>query len=360
MKKNYFLLVFLFFCLHLVTAQTTETFETATTGASNFTNGTKTFNLTSTYLSFKVFPLANGGYNSSGKFIQVEDSAGPEGLGQTGTISDATGSFKVSSLWVFVTGNAGFTPGVTSNGLAGSITFRGKLAGITQFTVVKNTSGTNTGSALPGNGFMQINFSREGGSDNTNVIIDQLEIQLSNNYDYFAVDDFRFQNGAVAPTVTTTTATNTGAVKATMGGNVTADGGDATIERGIVWGTAVNPTTSNNKFQIGTGTGTFSGLVSSFPPSTLIHYRAYAKNSGGTSYGAGMTFTTNAALGTAATGFSNVSCNGGSNGTATVIANGGKTPYSYSWSPSGGTGATASGLAAGSYTVTITDNLIRF
>ncbi|MCP9747842.1 SprB repeat-containing protein, partial [Lacihabitans sp. CS3-21] len=51
----------------------------------------------------------------------------------------------------------------------------------------------------------------------------------------------------------------------------------------------------------------------------------------------------------------NVSCNGGSNGTATVLASGGTPSYSYSWAPSGGTAATATGLAAGAYTCTITD-----
>ncbi|WP_309869988.1 T9SS type A sorting domain-containing protein, partial [Chryseobacterium camelliae] len=51
----------------------------------------------------------------------------------------------------------------------------------------------------------------------------------------------------------------------------------------------------------------------------------------------------------------NVLCNGGSTGTATVTVTGGTAPYTYSWSPSGGTAATASGLAAGTYTVTVTD-----
>jgi gliding motility-associated-like protein len=51
----------------------------------------------------------------------------------------------------------------------------------------------------------------------------------------------------------------------------------------------------------------------------------------------------------------NVNCNGESNGAATVLAAGGTTPYTYNWLPSGGTGATATGLSAGTYTVTVTD-----
>lgn len=50
-----------------------------------------------------------------------------------------------------------------------------------------------------------------------------------------------------------------------------------------------------------------------------------------------------------------VSCFGGSNGTATVNVSGGSPGYTYSWSPSGGNGATATGLPAGTYTCTITD-----
>ncbi|CAN5918948.1 hypothetical protein BH11BAC7_BH11BAC7_11990 [soil metagenome] len=51
----------------------------------------------------------------------------------------------------------------------------------------------------------------------------------------------------------------------------------------------------------------------------------------------------------------NVSCNGGCNGTATVTVGGGTPPYTYLWSPTGGTGSTESGLCAGTYTCTVTD-----
>jgi len=51
----------------------------------------------------------------------------------------------------------------------------------------------------------------------------------------------------------------------------------------------------------------------------------------------------------------NVTCNGSANGTATATVSGGTSLYTYSWSPSGGTAATASGLAPGTYTCNIVD-----
>jgi hypothetical protein len=67
------------------------------------------------------------------------------------------------------------------------------------------------------------------------------------------------------------------------------------------------------------------------------------------------TFSVTAAL-TASQSQVNLTCNGVCNGSASVVASGGVSPYTYSWSPSGGTGATASSLCAGTYTCTITDN----
>ena len=43
-------------------------------------------------------------------------------------------------------------------------------------------------------------------------------------------------------------------------------------------------------------------------------------------------------------------------GTATINETGGTGPYTYAWAPSGGNGATASGLTPGNYTVTVTDS----
>jgi hypothetical protein len=53
---------------------------------------------------------------------------------------------------------------------------------------------------------------------------------------------------------------------------------------------------------------------------------------------------------------SNVTCFGGTNGFVSLNTSGGSLPYTYSWSPAGGTGSSSSSLIAGNYTVSITDN----
>lgn len=52
---------------------------------------------------------------------------------------------------------------------------------------------------------------------------------------------------------------------------------------------------------------------------------------------------------------SNSTC-GNNNGTASVQISGGTSPYTYAWSPSGGTNSSTSGLPQGNYSVLVTDN----
>lgn len=55
------------------------------------------------------------------------------------------------------------------------------------------------------------------------------------------------------------------------------------------------------------------------------------------------------------TSVTNPSCNSYCNGSATVTASGGTAPYTYSWTPSSQTTATATNLCAGTYTVMVID-----
>lgn len=51
----------------------------------------------------------------------------------------------------------------------------------------------------------------------------------------------------------------------------------------------------------------------------------------------------------------NILCNGGNNGKASITISGGTLPYNISWTPTGGTDSTATGLKAGTYTVVVKD-----
>lgn len=83
-------------------------------------------------------------------------------------------------------------------------------------------------------------------------------------------------------------------------------------------------------------------------------YTVTATNSGGCATTQTVTITQPPII-TATQSQVNLLCNSGNNGSATVNPAGGNPGYTYSWLPTGGTGATASGLGAGTYTCTITD-----
>ncbi len=97
---------------------------------------------------------------------------------------------------------------------------------------------------------------------------------------------------ASPPTVNADTASNIGQNSATLGGNVTADGGATVTARGIVWNTTSPAETGGTVVQLGSGLGAFSQVVSGMPAGTLIYFKAYATNSAGTAYSAEDAFTT--------------------------------------------------------------------
>ena len=122
---------------------------------------------------------------------------------------------------------------------------------------------------------------------NTTLIVDGAESAFSNANTVIAV---------VAPTVTTDGITSLTSISVVAGGNVTADGGTTITERGIVYATTANPTTSDSKEVVVGTTGAYTANLNGLTPGTTYHYRAYATNSAGTSYGTDSTFTTPAPL----------------------------------------------------------------
>jgi hypothetical protein len=99
--------------------------------------------------------------------------------------------------------------------------------------------------------------------------------------------------GGCPAALTTTAASAITASTATVGGEITKTGGTAITDRGVVWGTATNPTINlPTKQSFGSGSGTFSGTISGLEKLTTYYLRSYATNSAGTVYGNETSFTT--------------------------------------------------------------------
>ncbi|GAB5525325.1 MAG: hypothetical protein Roseis2KO_31970 [Roseivirga sp.] len=119
-----------------------------------------------------------------------------------------------------------------------------------------------------------------------------------------------------APGVNTTAASGTSFREATLGGEVTEDGGVAVTDRGVVYALtsdgATLETGQANVTQVamGTGTGSFSQLITGLAPGTAYEFKAYAINSEGTTYGPKQSFsTTNPSITYSGPGFTETGAN---------------------------------------------------
>jgi len=95
------------------------------------------------------------------------------------------------------------------------------------------------------------------------------------------------------PTVTTNSVSSITSNSAVCGGNVTSDGGSTVTARGVCWSITSNPTTDNSKTTDGSGTGSFTSIITGLNASTKYYVKAYATNSIGTAYGPNVDFITN-------------------------------------------------------------------
>jgi gliding motility-associated-like protein len=152
-------------------------------------------------------------------------------------------------------------------------------------------------------------------------------------------------NGCIV--TSTIIVTNSGGITPTMGPqtNILCNGGTASATVSVVGGTgpytyAWVPNGGSNA----TGTGLTAGS-----------YTVNVTDANGCTALATIIITEPTAIVPTISASANVLCNGGSTGSATVSAVGGTGPYTYAWTPSGGSLATATGLSAATYTVTVTD-----
>ncbi len=132
------------------------------------------------------------------------------------------------------------------------------------------------------------------------VVIDRDKLLNGENRTYLHIISNNGSNeleitaiGYNMPTVTTSAATEITTTSATCGGNVTSNGGSPVTERGICWSTNHAPIIEGNgRMNLGSGNGSFSGVISGLTLNTTYYVRAYAINNRGTAYGDEIQFTT--------------------------------------------------------------------
>ncbi|UCH14003.1 MAG: hypothetical protein JSV22_12970 [Bacteroidales bacterium] len=88
------------------------------------------------------------------------------------------------------------------------------------------------------------------------------------------------------PVISTTTPTSITVSSAHSGGTITDNGGSPVTARGVCWSTSPDPVVSvGNYTSDGTGTGSYTSIITGLQINTTYYLRAYATNSKGTGYG---------------------------------------------------------------------------
>lgn len=186
-KQAFILCLFAFIALS-ANAQYTETFESQTPYVNVFNSNGQSFTLTNSFLIFSS--RSPFGYQHSNRFV---DNSSNVAINQINSIKTTNAAqFSVKNLWIFLSIDGGNNPSAD-----GSVIIKGKLGGVVQFTINK-TSGFST-SFGPSNGFSYIDFTTEGGVDNSNIHIDEIEFQLQGNFNYIAIDNFTWAPQFILP-----------------------------------------------------------------------------------------------------------------------------------------------------------------
>ncbi|RZS98945.1 beta strand repeat-containing protein [Aquimarina brevivitae] len=167
--------------LYTAQAQFTETFESLGNNITSFTSNGQPFETTGGFRTQTSF----SGTGASGSDVYLDNDSNTG----TGTIysiktSDAA-NFTIKDVDIFLSEDNANTVGGN-----GGIIIRGKQGGGTIFTITK-TTGIPTDFSTD-NGFFNVDFTIEGGSDNSLTNIDEVEFELTGNFNYIAVDEFTF------------------------------------------------------------------------------------------------------------------------------------------------------------------------
>jgi hypothetical protein len=201
MKKNYILTILTVLFLNglNVNAQSTEDFESEQSGTTLFKDNGQYFTITSNSEpdSYRIGSFADSGWNGTEVDQIFIESLGPDN-DEDGTsfiiASEDKAAFSVKSLYFFIS-----TPSIMSAPNA-TLTIEGKKGGEIVYSFTKTSGFSDVESFTPNNGYTFIDFSIEGGTDNSNTEIDQVVFTTTNDGDYVSLDTFTWMESTALST----------------------------------------------------------------------------------------------------------------------------------------------------------------
>ena len=105
--------------------------------------------------------------------------------------------------------------------------------------------------------------------------------------------EISFITTANPPTLSTVAISTITSISASSGGTITSDGLGSITAKGVVWSTSTGQTIAlSTKTSNGSGSSNYTSSITGLAPVTKYYVRSYATNSGGTGYGAEVSFTT--------------------------------------------------------------------
>ncbi|WP_113661166.1 MBG domain-containing protein [Pedobacter nanyangensis] len=183
----------------IVSAQTsTVTFETSSGGSTSFIDNGYTFNIVSQAGTFRIqsnYP--NTGWSGTAIDNVYIDNTGTTNINAPSFSVKSSSGFTVSKFWVFLSNTA-----LNQTNSSGTLIITGKLGGVTQFTTTKSSGFNTTFNATTGttgvnNGFTLIDLANINGQNNSNTIIDEIQLQSTGGYLYMCLDAFTWSKAVI-------------------------------------------------------------------------------------------------------------------------------------------------------------------
>ncbi len=160
-----------------------ETFEALALDATTWTNAGINFNSSAL---FNIDEFVGAGASNSDQYL---DNLADQGTAKTYSIAltNAADVITMNQMAIYVSSEVnGLNPTTDGN-----ITILGRLDESTVYTITKSTGFPATLSA-GNNGFYELDFATEGGTDNSALEIDEIVITIGGAFTYVAVDNFEF------------------------------------------------------------------------------------------------------------------------------------------------------------------------